>query len=194
MARFPPPPPETTQVNVGAPSTTALVPAGLAFLSDDPPSIATASERRRPSEAIAGGPERMGPIRAASGSFSAAACGVGVRVKAKVVALEGPEAVYSIVPARLSMEVQGLALAAVARESRAVRESRARKRSLCFFLKGKGGKERERPRGRKGKLFHSKFKARQGRKQHVFLGFFLRELGRFWERPLEAHRGAEGKD
>ena len=97
-------------MNVGAPSTTALVPAGLAFLSADPPSMATASERRRPSEAMAGGPERIGPIRAESGSFSAAAPGVGVRVKAKVVALGGPEAEYSIVPARLSVEVQGLLL------------------------------------------------------------------------------------
>ena len=95
-----PAPPPTTHVNVGAPSTTARVPAGLAPRSAEPPSMATASERRRPSEATAGGGgpgaagERMGPIRAASGSFSAegAACGVGVSVKANVVALGGPEA------------------------------------------------------------------------------------------------------
>ena len=117
----------TTHVNVGAPSTTALVPAGLAFLSADPPSIATASESLRPSEAMAGGPDRTGPILAASGSFSAAACGVGVSVKANVVALGGPEAEYSMVPARLSVEVQGLLLAL----ARVARARRSRSRSRC---------------------------------------------------------------
>ena len=140
LARFPPPPPATIQVKVGAPSTTALVPAGLAFLSEDPPSIATASERRKPREAIAGGGVpvlRMGPILAARGScFSdavAVACGVGVRVNAKVVAFGGPVAVYSIVPARDSMEVQGLLLLAAPAEP-ARRRSRAAARSLCFFV------------------------------------------------------------
>ena len=142
-------PPRTTHVNVGAPSTTALVPAGLAFLSTDPPSIATASDSLSPSEAMAGGPggeERTGPILAASGSFSAAAAacvGVGVSVKANVVALGGPEAEYSMVPARLSVEVQGLA-AALARVARA-RRSRGRSRCCCWrcVLGRRGGRKSE---------------------------------------------------
>lgn len=82
-------------------------------------------------------------MRAASGSFSAAAPGVGVSVNANVVALGGPEAEYSTVPARLSVEVQGLMLAleGVASSS-AARKSSARSLCFRFFL------ERERACGK----------------------------------------------
>lgn len=81
-------------------------------------------------------------------------------------------------PARLSVEVQGLLLPPAVAAS-AARKSRAR-RSLCFFfffvcvcvcVWKESGKREVRAPSRSKALFYSacQFEARQGRKLHVFL-------------------------